>query len=80
MARRGLVHPVTSDSAVCAEAAWWENTALSLPAPQNASSSCTGRARDIFAYGAMRAALWADDKPPGLYTIADVMGLADELS
>ena len=36
--------------------------------------------RDIFAHGAMRAALWAEDKPPGLYTIADVMGLADELS
>jgi 4-hydroxy-tetrahydrodipicolinate reductase len=33
--------------------------------------------RDIFAHGAMRAALWAKDKQPGLYTIADVMELAD---
>jgi 4-hydroxy-tetrahydrodipicolinate reductase len=33
--------------------------------------------RDIFAHGAMRAALWAEDKQPGLYSIADVMGLAD---
>jgi 4-hydroxy-tetrahydrodipicolinate reductase len=33
--------------------------------------------RDIFAHGAMRAALWAKDKQPGLYSIADVMELAD---
>ncbi|HKG74547.1 MAG TPA: 4-hydroxy-tetrahydrodipicolinate reductase [Aestuariivirgaceae bacterium] len=33
--------------------------------------------RDIFAHGAMRAALWAKDKQAGLYTIADVMELGD---
>jgi 4-hydroxy-tetrahydrodipicolinate reductase len=33
--------------------------------------------RDIFAHGAMRAAIWAENKQPGLYSIADVMGLAD---
>jgi 4-hydroxy-tetrahydrodipicolinate reductase len=33
--------------------------------------------RDIFAHGAMRAAVWAQDKQPGLYSIADVIGLAD---
>jgi 4-hydroxy-tetrahydrodipicolinate reductase len=33
--------------------------------------------RDIFAHGAMRAALWAKDKQPGLYSIADVMELTD---
>jgi 4-hydroxy-tetrahydrodipicolinate reductase len=33
--------------------------------------------RDIFAHGAMRAALWAQDKQAGLYSIADVMGLAE---
>jgi 4-hydroxy-tetrahydrodipicolinate reductase len=33
--------------------------------------------RDIFARGAMRAALWAGDKQPGLYSMADVLGLAD---
>jgi 4-hydroxy-tetrahydrodipicolinate reductase len=31
--------------------------------------------RDIFARGAVRAALWAKDKKPGLYTMADVLGL-----
>ena len=31
--------------------------------------------RDIFARGAVRAALWAKDQPPGLYTMADVLGV-----
>ena len=33
--------------------------------------------RDIFARGAVRAALWAADKEPGLYSMADVLGLAE---
>jgi 4-hydroxy-tetrahydrodipicolinate reductase len=33
--------------------------------------------RDIFARGAMRAALWARDQKPGLYSMADVLGLAE---
>ncbi len=31
--------------------------------------------RAIFARGAVKAALWAKDKPPGLYTMFDVLGL-----
>lgn len=31
--------------------------------------------RDIFARGALRAALWASKKPPGLYDMQDVLGL-----
>ena len=31
--------------------------------------------RDIFARGAIRAALWAIGKPPGLYDMRDVLGL-----
>jgi 4-hydroxy-tetrahydrodipicolinate reductase len=31
--------------------------------------------RDIFARGAVRAALWAMDKNPGLYSMTDVLGL-----
>lgn len=31
--------------------------------------------RAIFARGAVRAALWLKDQPPGLYTMADVLGL-----
>jgi 4-hydroxy-tetrahydrodipicolinate reductase len=33
--------------------------------------------RDIFARGALRAALWAQHKQPGLYGMADVLGLND---
>jgi 4-hydroxy-tetrahydrodipicolinate reductase len=33
--------------------------------------------RMIFAHGALRAALWAHRKPPGFYTMADVLGLGD---
>jgi 4-hydroxy-tetrahydrodipicolinate reductase len=31
--------------------------------------------RDIFARGALRAALWVIGKPPGMYTMRDVLGL-----
>ena len=31
--------------------------------------------RGLFARGAIRAALWARDKAPGYYTMADVLGL-----
>jgi 4-hydroxy-tetrahydrodipicolinate reductase len=33
--------------------------------------------RGIFARGAIRAALWAAGRPPGYYTMADVLGLVD---
>ena len=33
--------------------------------------------RMIFAHGALKAALWAHGKKPGLYAMADVLGLAD---
>ncbi len=32
--------------------------------------------RDLFARGAVKAALWAMDKKPGFYTMADVLGLS----
>jgi 4-hydroxy-tetrahydrodipicolinate reductase len=33
--------------------------------------------RMIFARGALKAALWARGRKPGLYTMADVLGLQD---
>ena len=33
--------------------------------------------RDIFATGALRAALWAVGKPAGMYDMRDVLGLDD---
>ncbi len=35
------------------------------------------QSREIFARGAVRAALWAAEKAPGLYSMADVLGLND---
>ena len=32
--------------------------------------------RSIFARGAVKAALWARDKKPGLYSMLDVLGLS----
>src|SRR5271170_7122844 len=39
----------------------------------------THRAEDrtMFAQGAVKAALWANGKPPGLYSMTDVLGLSD---
>ena len=34
--------------------------------------------RRIFAKGAIRAALWARGKPPGLYSMRDVLGLSPD--
>jgi 4-hydroxy-tetrahydrodipicolinate reductase len=31
----------------------------------------------MFAQGAIKAALWARTRKPGLYSMADVLGLAD---
>jgi len=33
--------------------------------------------RMIFARGAVKAALWARDRKPGLYSMADVLGLSE---
>jgi len=33
----------------------------------------------IFARGAVKAALWARDRKPGLYSMADVLGLSEVL-
>ena len=33
--------------------------------------------RNIFARGAVQAALWGKDQKPGLYSMADVLGLAE---
>ncbi len=33
--------------------------------------------REIFARGAVKAAIWAQDRKPGLYSMMDVLGLAD---
>lgn len=46
-------------------------------AAENERLELTHRAagREIYARGAVRAALWARGKPPGLYTMRDILGL-----
>ena len=34
--------------------------------------------RAVFAYGALNAARWAHGRKPGLYSMADVLGLGDD--
>ncbi len=41
------------------------------------SLSHTALGRDVFAQGALRAALWAADQAPGLYGMEDVLGLGN---
>jgi 4-hydroxy-tetrahydrodipicolinate reductase len=36
----------------------------------------TAHSRDTFAYGALRAAKWLVGKKPGLYSMADVLGIS----
>ena len=43
--------------------------------PERIELSHKAESRDIFARGAVRAALWAMDKKPGLYSMNDVLGL-----
>jgi 4-hydroxy-tetrahydrodipicolinate reductase len=33
--------------------------------------------RGMFAAGAVQAALWASDQPPGFYSMADVLGFSE---
>jgi 4-hydroxy-tetrahydrodipicolinate reductase len=33
--------------------------------------------RTMFAQGAIKAALWAQGRKPGMYSMADVLGLSD---
>jgi 4-hydroxy-tetrahydrodipicolinate reductase len=37
--------------------------------------SHSAKTRDIFAQGSVKAALWLQDKPPGLYSMKEVLGL-----
>ena len=54
-----------------------EHSASSSPAPASASTlSHHAEDRAIFARGAVKAALWARGRKPGLYSMRDVLGLA----
>ena len=68
----------TSASPRCAAAPWSATTASSSPATASASSlPTTPRTATLFARGALKAALWAHGRKPGLYSMADVLGLKE---
>ena len=54
-----------------------EHTLMLLHPDERIELSHRAYDRSIFARGALRAARWIADKPPGLYDMADVLGLAD---
>jgi 4-hydroxy-tetrahydrodipicolinate reductase len=52
-----------------------EHTAYFLGPAERIEISHRATSRAIFARGAVRAALWAAGKPPGMYSMRDVLGL-----
>ena len=52
-----------------------EHTVMFAGPAERIELSHRAESRDIFARGAVRAALWAKGRKPGLYSMADVLGL-----
>ena len=52
-----------------------EHTVLFLGNGERLEMTHRAHSRDNFAHGALRAALWVVDRPPGLYDMHDVLGL-----
>jgi 4-hydroxy-tetrahydrodipicolinate reductase len=52
-----------------------EHTVMFAGAAERIELTHKAESRDIFARGAVRAALWGFDKKPGLYSMIDVLGL-----
>jgi 4-hydroxy-tetrahydrodipicolinate reductase len=53
-----------------------EHTVVFAGASERIELTHRAEDRSVFAQGAVKAALWAFDKKPGYYTMADVLGLA----
>ena len=53
-----------------------EHTVMFAAAGERIELTHKATSREIFARGAVRAARWAQDRPPGLYSMMDVLGLA----
>jgi 4-hydroxy-tetrahydrodipicolinate reductase len=54
-----------------------EHTVIFAGAGERIELSHRAEDRGLFARGALRAALWAQDRQPGMYSMADVLGLTD---
>ncbi len=54
-----------------------DHTLLFAAASEHISFTHRAMDRRVFARGALRAALWAQGKPPGLYSMMDVLGMTE---
>jgi 4-hydroxy-tetrahydrodipicolinate reductase len=52
-----------------------EHTVIFAGASERIEFSHKAESRDIFAHGAVKAALWARGQKAGLYSMTDVLGL-----
>ncbi|MGB8315436.1 MAG: 4-hydroxy-tetrahydrodipicolinate reductase [Aestuariivirga sp.] len=52
-----------------------DHTVIFAGSAERIELSHKAESRDIFAHGAVKAALWAKDQKPGFYTMTDVLGL-----
>lgn len=52
-----------------------DHTVMFAGASERIELSHKAESRDLFAYGAVKAALWANQQKPGFYTMTDVLGL-----
>jgi 4-hydroxy-tetrahydrodipicolinate reductase len=52
-----------------------DHTVMFAGSAERIELSHKAESRDIFAYGAVKAALWCKDQKPGLYSMNDVLGL-----
>ncbi len=55
-----------------------EHTVIFAGQDERIAFTHVAQSRDIFARGAVKAAFWAFDKKPGLYGMADVLGLTEQ--
>lgn len=55
-----------------------DHTVLFVAGDEQVELTHRARDREAFARGALRAARWAAARAPGLYSMADVLGMADE--
>ena len=52
-----------------------DHTVMFAGAAERIELTHKAESRDLFAYGAVKAALWANAQKPGFYTMTDVLGL-----
>ena len=67
--------PAISVLPPCAAALWSATMRILAGTHEHIRLAHRAEDRDIFARGALKAALWAKDQPEGLYDMSDVLGL-----